>query len=256
MTVEFEEGREKPLILHCFADYGVESESLQCYGEVVRVGINARNTNESMAIKADAYEFPISTDITFDLGVFHPTCKRWATLTSLSGNPEDHPNQIPQARELADKYCTHYVIENKPEAPLNDPVVLHGRMFGLPIAYERAFETSFRVTQPPRHKRFGSNGETAETSPYFFSERSNRWWASVKGYRVDRYPKEHMAKNSIPASYIHHICRDWLRVYEDATGESSGRPDYSDYDAEMDKRRRKSENQSIFEYLDSKSREM
>lgn len=92
MTVEFGEDREEPLILHCFADYGVESDALRCYGNVVRVGINARDTNESMVIKADAYDFPISDDVTFDLGVFHPVCKRWASLTSLSGDPEDHPN--------------------------------------------------------------------------------------------------------------------------------------------------------------------
>ena len=104
MTVEFGEDREEPLILHCFADYGVESDVLRCYGNVVRVGINARDMNESMAIKADAYKFSIADNVTFDLGVFHPVCKRWASLTSLSGNPEDHPNQIPRARELADKY--------------------------------------------------------------------------------------------------------------------------------------------------------
>lgn len=248
MTVEFGEDREEPLILHCFADYGVESDALRCYGSVVRVGINAHDTNESMVIKADAYQFPIADDITFDLGVFHPVCKRWASLTSLSGDPDDHPNQIPQARELADKYCDHYIIENKPEAPLNDAVVLNGRMFGLPIAYERGFETSFYVRQPPRHKRFGTDGENVETSPYFFSERSRKWWGSVKGYRAARYPKEHLAKNSIPAPYIHHICRDWLRVYENE--EDADRPDYSDYDTKMNNRRRRTSNQSIYEYLD------
>ena len=65
MTNKFSKDREEPLILHCFADYGVESDALRCYGNVVRVGINARNTNESMAIKADAYEFPIVDDVTF-----------------------------------------------------------------------------------------------------------------------------------------------------------------------------------------------
>ena len=63
MTVDFGEDREEPLILHCFADYGVESEALRCYGNVVRVGISARDTNESMAIKGDAYNVPISDDV-------------------------------------------------------------------------------------------------------------------------------------------------------------------------------------------------
>ena len=250
VTPEYGEDREEPLILHCFADYGVESEALACYGNVVRVGIDAKDTNESIPIKADAYNVPISDDVTFDLGVFHPICKRWAELTSLSGNPDDHPNQIPQAREIAQQYCDHYVIENKPNAPLKDPVYLDGKMFGLPIDNERAFETSFPVTQPPRQKRFSHGGTKVETSPYFFSERSRRWWGSVKGYRESRYPKEHLAKNSIPAPYIHHICRDWLRVYEAANGETVDRPDYSNYDERMESRRRAEDNESIYKYVD------
>lgn len=241
---------DEPLILHCFADYGVESEALACYGNVIRVGIEAKDTNESTPIKADAYNFPIADDVTFDLGVFHPVCKRWAELTSLSGDPDDHPNQIPQARAIAEQYCNHFIIENKPNAPLNDPVFLNGKMFGLPIDYERAFETSFRVQQPPRHNRFGQGDGNAETSPYFFSERSRRWWGSVKGYRERRYPKEHLAKNSIPAPFIHHICRDWLTAYESENGDAVDRPDYSDYDERMEKQRRAEANESLDEYLD------
>ena len=252
MTSKYGENRDQPLILHCFADYGVESEVLTGYGNVVRVGIDAKDTNESEPIKADVYQFPIKDDVQFDLGVFHPICKRWASLTSISGDPDDHPNQIPRARELADQYCHHYVIENKPEAPLRDPTILNGKMFGLPIAYERAFETSFHVSQPPKHKRFGYDGSKVETSPFFFSERSRRWWGSVKGYQASRYPKEHLAKNSTPAPYIHHICRDWLKVYEDANGENSDRPDYSDYDERMERQRRADNNQSIYDYMDDR----
>jgi len=72
----------------------------------------------------------------------------------------------------------------------------------------------------------------------------------VKGYNAKQYTKQHMAKNSIPAPYIHHICRDWLKVHEEANGETDGRPDYSDYDSEMDLRRRTAANQSIYEYMD------
>lgn len=241
---------DRPLILHCFADVGVESEVLDCYGEVIRVGINAIDTNESEPIKADAYHFPIADDVTFDLGVFHPICKRWAELTSLSGDPDDHPNQIPQARKLAQEHCEYYIIENKPRAPLEDPVVLDGKMFGLPIAYERAFETNFPVTQPPRYQRYGHGEDTVETSPYFFSERSRRWWGSVKGYREYRYPKEHLAKNAVPVSYIHHLCRDWLEVYEASNGETTDRPDYSEYDERMEKQRRAEANESLYTYLD------
>lgn len=246
-----EDGEDRPSILHCFADYGVESEALASSGNVVRIGIDANDTNESEPIKADAYDLPIKEDTTFDLGFFHPVCKRWASLTSISGDPEEHPNQIPQAREIGERFCDHYVIENKPQAPLDDPVVLDGKMFGLPIAYERGFETTFRVPQPPRQKQLGK-GTSVETSPFFFSERSKEWWASVKGYRADRYPKEHLAKNAVPAPYVHYLCRAWLKIYEHENGDGADRPDYSDYDERMETKSRDEANQSIYDYLDDR----
>lgn len=249
----------RPTILHCFADYGAESEVLSTFGDVIRVGIDIHDTNESIPIQADAHisdegkewNFPISEDTTFDLGVFHPVCSKWAATTSISGNPEEHENMIPSARKLAQKYCDYYVIENVPKAPLDDPVVLDGRMFGLPIMYERAFETNFRVPQPPKYKRFwgkADDKETAETSSFYFSERSTTWWASVKGYQPDRYPKQHLAKNCIPAPYIHHICRAWLSTYEEEQGISDGRVDYSTYDEDMTVKRRKESNKSLDEF--------
>lgn len=252
-------GDQEPTILHCFADYGTESEVLVNYGKVVRVGIDPRDTNESCPIKADAHLSgqekdwfsPISEETTFDLGVFHPVCSKWAETTSISGDPEAHEDMIPSARELAVEYCDHFVIENVPRAPLRDPTVLNGRMFGLPIEYERAFETSFPVPQPPHHARFwGESGpeETAETSSFYFSERSKQWWASVKNYPPEPYLKQHLAKNCIPAPYLHHVCRAWLKVYEEEQGIDEDRRDYSNYDEEMELARREQANRSLDEF--------
>jgi hypothetical protein len=245
---------DEPLILHCFADYGAESEILSDYSEVIRIGIDPHDTNDSEPIAADAHildekkdwDIPIKDDVTFDLGVFHPVCSKWASTTSISGDPDEHVNMIPSARSIAKRYCDFHIIENVPRAPLEDPVVLNGRMFGLPVEYERAFETNFKVPQPPRHKHFwGENGEedTAETSSFFFTERTRRWWGSVKGVPARSYPKQHLAKNVIPGAYIHHLCRAWLKAYEDDTG-----IDYSDYDDKMDNRRREEANRSLSEF--------
>lgn len=254
----------RPQILHCFADYGTESEVLEGYGDVVRVGIQPQDVNRSVPIQADAHileegkdwHFPIKDDVTFDLGVFHPVCSRWADTTSISGEPDEHENMIPSAREIAKDHCDHYIIENVPKAPLNDPVVLDGRMFGLPIKYERAFETSFKVPQPPQYRRFWAKAEdqeVAETSSFYFSERSREWWASVKQYHPRTYPKQHLAKNTIPAPYIHHICRTWLKKYEEDQGVTEGRVDYSDYDARMNKKRRQEANHQLTSFVSENS---
>lgn len=234
-------------ILHCFADDGVESEALGNYGEVVRVGLDPSDRNTSMPLVADASEpeqLPFREE-EFDLALLHPPCTRWADMTSIDGDPEDHPDLIEEAREIGELYADHYIIENKPAAPLRDPVVLEGRMFGLPIKYARAFETSFDVEQPVRNSRLG---EPAETSPFFYSERPTEWWAAAKGYPTGRYPKEHLAKNCLPAPYVHHLARGWIRSVEAETGAAEGRPDYSDYDNKMETKRRREANSSLDEW--------
>lgn len=203
-------------ILHCFADMGVESEPLSAYGNVVRIGIDARDTNESEPVKADATALPFKDDVTFDLGVFHPPCTRWSDMPDADKNG-DAPNYIPLAREIAEKHCEHYIIENKPQAPLRDPVRLKGDVFGLPIEYDRAFETSFHVEQPVIHQTFGT-----ECSTYYYADRSKAWWHSVKGVSGD-YPKQQLAKSGIPAPYVHYLCRAWLRAtVDDAPARSTG----------------------------------
>lgn len=257
MTSSGDTTTDEPLILHCFADYGTESEVLGDFGNVIRVGIDPKDTNDSKPIKADAHieekewDLPIKDGVTFDLGLFHPVCSRWAATTSISGDPDEHENMIPSARLLAEKYCDHYIIENVPRAPLYDPVVLNGRMFGMPIEYERAFETSFKIPQPPREKRFlttDGSSKNAETSSFFFSERSKEWWAAVKHYSPRPYPKEHLAKNAIPAPFIYYLVQLWLGVWEDEKGFSEGRVDYSDYDERMDTKRKSEDNRQLDDF--------
>lgn len=224
---------DRPVIGHFFADCGVEGEALATYGEVVRFSIDPRPAEHDTALEVDLMETTPATKV--DLGLFHPKCTKWANMTSISGNAEEHPNMIPRARELAEELCDEWVIENVPKAPLNDPVVLSGKMFGLPIEYERAFETSFQVRQPPRHQTLDT-----ETSTFFYSGKDTSWWRSIKGIRGD-YPKEHIAKNCLPLPYVHWLGRQWL----EATGRAEGVTDYSEYDKRKTTERRKVENHSL-----------
>lgn len=193
-------------IAHLFADYGAEAEALSTYGTVHRYTIEPEPNpyDESVTGMDLLDETPA---IEADLAVAHPSCAPWADTTEISGSKADHENQIPRAREVCRAIADEYVIENKPAAPLRDPVVLNGRMFGLPIAYDRAFETSFRVPEPPRERALGQKTVT----PYFYSDRSAAWWHGVKGLR-QRYPKEHVAKNALPLAYVDYLCRAWLEA--------------------------------------------
>lgn len=220
------------------------------------MSIDPVDSNSSAPIKADTHvhaegtdwDVPIKENVTFDLGLFHPVCSRWAATTSISGEPDDHENMIPSARSVADRYCDHHIIENVPRAPLRDPTILNGRMFGLPIEYERGFEVSFDVPQPPRERSLLTNegpSDNAETSSFYFSERSKVWWAAAKNYSPGPYPKKHLAKNTIPAPFIYYLLQAWIKVYEEEKGISDGRVDYSDYDERKEKERRMNANQKL-----------
>jgi hypothetical protein len=226
-------------ILHCFADHGTESEVLGCYGDVVRVGHQARDTNDSEPIKADANHLPFPDSVTFDFGLFHPPCTKWSDMPDANKNG-DAPNLIPLAREIAEKHCDYWVIENKPRAPLNDAVILDGKMFALPIQYERAFEANFQLEQPPRQSFIAET----ESSSYFYSEMSREWWASVKGIDAEAYTKHALCKNSLPSAYVHHIIRSYLR----ASGRADGPSDYSEYDKRKDAERARAANRSLDDF--------
>jgi hypothetical protein len=223
-------------ILHCFADHGTEAETLSMYGEVVRIGHGARDTNGSHPICADANALPFNDDVQFDFGLFHPPCTRWSDMPNANKNG-DAPNLIPLSREIATEYCDYWVIENKPRAPLEDSTRLNGKMFGLPIDYERAFEASFELPEPPRQAFLAET----ESSSYFYSEMSREWWASVKGITEERYTKHALAKNSLPSAYVHYIMRAYLR----ASGRADGPSDYSDYDKHKTAERNREQNESL-----------
>lgn len=224
-------------ILHVFADSGAEDPALANYGDVLRVSINAEPNSYSNAIRADANQFPIKPGTTFDIGWFHPPCGGVSPMSDTgSGSRENWPDLIPLAREIAAEYCEHWVIENKPRDSLDAEVVLDGHMFELGIEYKRAFETSFPVEQPAQQNRL------AETSPFYYSERSHGWWAGVKGSSVE-FSKAHLAKNTIPAAYINYIMRHYAEAVAD-----SDRPDYSDYDERKQTERREATNDTLDSY--------
>jgi hypothetical protein len=191
-------------VLHAFADHAVESEVLATVGTVTRWTRDPRpNPHVSETVTVDLMENVPSGQ--FDLALLHPRCADESDMTSISGDSADHENQIPRARGLAEQVAEDYVIENKPRDDLRGSTVLHGRMFGLPLAYERAFETTFPVRHPARHQTLGEKTVT----PYFYSDRTREWWAATKGYHGD-YPKQHLAKNALPAAYVRCLVRSWL----------------------------------------------
>jgi len=196
-------------ILHAFADEGVESEALSVYGHVTRVGLNPRNTPYTdRLIASDVRD--VAFDQEFDLGLFHPPCQSWTPGAQSQGTAQDHDNLIPTAREIARDTCDEWIIENVPQAPLHNPIVLNGGMFGVPLHYERAFETSYHVPQPPRNKRLGDI-----PGPFSEHHKTGGWqgpvelWKNAKGYSGD-YRARSLKREAVPRPYLNYLIRPLL----------------------------------------------
>ena len=91
-------------------------------------------------IHADAMDFPLDG---FDFIWASPPCQAFSKARKLRGN--EHQNLIPGIRQRLQAAGVPYCIENVPGAPLKNPVMLCGSMFGLKVYRHRIFEANFNI---------------------------------------------------------------------------------------------------------------
>lgn len=75
-----------------------------------------------------------------------PPCQGHTSLKYVTG--KTYPDLIPETRTKLTQIGKPWVIENVERAPLIDPVILCGTMFGLKVFRHRKFESSFYMLQP------------------------------------------------------------------------------------------------------------
>lgn len=109
--------------------------------EVTGVDIKPQPRYPFQFHQADALEFVRRHGHEFDVIHASPPCQAYSTITSLSSTKE-HPNLIPDTRRLLLRSGKPYIIENVPGAPLLNPIMLCGTMFGLSTIRHRLFETN------------------------------------------------------------------------------------------------------------------
>lgn len=100
-------------------------------------------------IQDDAFDYLARNWWKYDCIHASPVCKRYSKMTQCRpGLAEQHPDEVAKIGAWLDFYGKPYVIENVPEAPLRDPLILCGSMFGKELYRHRAFQTNFRVKKP------------------------------------------------------------------------------------------------------------
>lgn len=96
--------------------------------------------------QADALEYLAEHGYEFDAIHASPVCKGYTNASLVwRALGKRYPDQIAAVRDALIATGKPYVIENVKNAPLRNPTVLNGAMFGLKVARVRYFECSFPV---------------------------------------------------------------------------------------------------------------
>ena len=109
-----------------------------------------------------------------------PPCQAFTAYGRTGCVRDDHPNLIPETREMLIASGLPYVIENVPGAPLIDPVQICGTGLGIRVRRHRLFETNWPLRGVPcAHKRF-----TDRIFPGSSNRPNGRTVMNVGEYRV------------------------------------------------------------------------
>ena len=142
----------KLLDLYCCA--GGAGEGYRRAGwDVTGVDIKPQPNNPHRFIQADALEYLREHGHEYDAIHASPPCQAHTAMKTM-WNAKEHDDLIPATRELLMASGKPWVMENVPGAPLNNPVMLCGTMFGLgsgdaELRRHRLFECSIFVMAPP-----------------------------------------------------------------------------------------------------------
>lgn len=86
-----------------------------------------------------------------------PPCQRYSDMTRQSGDVESKPALVARTRLLLMRSgVAAWCIENVVNAPLINPILLCGAMFGLGVIRHRLFEMSWPVEAPEHTPHKGS----------------------------------------------------------------------------------------------------
>lgn len=144
--------RARPLLLDAFCGAGGCSWGyVQAGFRVVGVDIVPQPSYPFDFVQADALDYIAAHGHRYQAIHASPPCQAWTNAQRL--RKRDHPDLIAPLRPLLRATGKPYVIENVPNAPLYDPILLCGRMFNLTLYRHRLFELPIPLGQPehPEH---------------------------------------------------------------------------------------------------------
>lgn len=151
---------KKPRLLDLFCCAGGAGMGYARAGfEVVGVDIKPQKHYPFEFHQADAMTFPLDG---YDAIHTSPPCQMYSKAgQQWRKEGREYPDLVLKVREKLMQNGKPYIIENVPGAPLKNPILLNGAMFGLRVNRKRLFECSFPVEfilipkDPPSEFRMG-----------------------------------------------------------------------------------------------------
>jgi DNA (cytosine-5)-methyltransferase 1 len=133
--------------------------------EVVGVDVAPQPRYPFEFIQADCLALDPAFVAGFDAIHASPPCQKHS-ITAKLWPDKDHPDLIEDTRALLLRSGLPFVMENVPGAPLLDPIVLCGSMFGLRVFRHRLFEASFFIMTPPHPTHRGTTNSSRTYSTF------------------------------------------------------------------------------------------
>jgi DNA (cytosine-5)-methyltransferase 1 len=209
----------KPRLLDLFCGAGGAGMGYHRAGfEVVGVDIRPMPRYPFEFHQADALEYLREHGHEFDAIHASPPCQAYSmagTQWRVAG--AEYPDLVEPTREALKLTGKPYVIENVPGAPLINPVILNGALFGLRVRRTRLFETSFAmplVLIPPEEKsnfRMGrpvKEGDVITPVGHF----SNVAYAQ-RQMQIDWMGQKELAQ-AIPPAYTEYIGKQIMQALQ------------------------------------------
>jgi DNA (cytosine-5)-methyltransferase 1 len=138
----------KPKLLDLFCCQGGASAGYTAAGfDVVGVDLSPQPRYPYRFVQADALSYLMSHGDEFDAFHASPPCQAFTLCQRIQDR--DHPDLIAPTRAAFQEIGKPWVIENVEGAPLIDPVLLCGEMFGLRTYRHRLFESNISLTTGP-----------------------------------------------------------------------------------------------------------
>ncbi len=185
--------------------------------EVVGVDINPQPRYPFEFHQADALEYLAEHGQEFDVIHASPPCQAHSVASIVHKNRgKQYISLVAPTREALVANGRPFIVENVPGAPLHNPIVLCGTMFGLGVLRHRLFEGNIFLFTPEHLPHEGKIGD----GKYFsVAGGAGRWksWGSVhrdisKGTAAEwreamgiNWMTRNEIKQAIPPAYTEYI---------------------------------------------------